>query len=504
MAFVSALFRPLASRLRVLFVLLAAGLAVAGGLVLWAALGNVPFISLSEQASSSLSRQDSGGPTTSLALAEALPPGFTVDVLSEGFTAPIAIALAPGETLFVAEQGGAVWVIQDGGRRVQPFIDLSDEVNHGWERGLLALAVDPSFEENGWVYLGFVVDPVFGEPDEPPDAVTYSRVVRYRATEESGRTEADLDSRQVLIGGSAGDGIPLGSNTHAIGDLAFAGDGTLFVSAGDGAHWEFVDYGQDDNEYDPEFELMFGPEQDIGALRAQSVASLSGKILRVDPSTGAGLPSNPFFTGDPNENASKVWALGFRNPYRIAVPPDRNGADVLYVADVGWNDWEEIDAITAGDNGGWPCYEGPDVQERFWSEPETRERCEGLHQEDTVTPTLAYRTTVPEDEETPRRVVVGGFFYRAPSQEAWDDRYFYADFMAGFIRALSIGEDGEVLDDRLFAEGLDGPVDLAQGDCGEIYVVEVVPGRILKILPPTPVGQDLPGDGPCPERTTSS
>jgi len=128
----------------------------------------------------------------------------------------------------------------------------------------------------------------------------------------------------------------------------------IIKTAGDGANFDFADYGQDKGYDDPLFELTFGPDQDIGAFRSQSLDSLAGKILRIDPATGQGLPTNPFFTGDPSDAASKVWALGFRNPYRIAVRPGTTGDERLYVADVGWMDWEEINVVAAGDNGGWP------------------------------------------------------------------------------------------------------------------------------------------------------
>ncbi len=473
----------------VLLVLIAPPVAV-GGLFLWASVGEVPFINVQFFPNEG----SAATPTASLPAIEqpepldltvTVPPGFTVEVVVEGLANPTAVVPGPGGKLFIAEKGGRVWVFENGARLSKLFIDLSAEVNDAGDRGLLGLAIDPNFEENGWVYLAFTVDPIPGQPDEPAETVTYARLVRYRATEESGRTVADPDSRQVLIGESAADGIPVGFSSHTVGDLVFGEDGMLFVSAGDGAHWDFVDYGQDSGYYDPLFESMFGPAQDIGAFRAQSLDSLAGKILRIDPATGDGLPTNPFFTGDPQDTASKVWALGFRNPYRFAVRPGTAGDQVLYVGDPGTSlqNWEEINAISAGANGGWPCFEGGVIQEDYWSEPEARQRCETLAREDTVTPVLRYNRAEPGEAGFVGSVVVGGLFYDAPSRPEWDDLYLFADYGEGFIRALRVDGDDQVSAALLFATGMAGPVDLAQGDSGQIYVVEIGRGRILKIAP---------------------
>src|SRR6185295_7676497 len=109
------------------------------------------------------------------------------------------------------------------------------------------------------------------------------------------------------------------------------------------------------------------PKEDIGAYRSQLLDSLSGKILRIDPVTGNGLPSNPYYDGaNPRSARSRVWVLGLRNPCRMALkaetgshyPPDGNPG-VLYLGDVGWNTWESLKVVTGPrQNFGWPLYEG--------------------------------------------------------------------------------------------------------------------------------------------------
>src|SRR5258708_1405412 len=114
----------------------------------------------------------------------------------------------------------------------------------------------------------------------------------------------------------------------------------MFVTSGDGANFNNVD---------------------VLALRAQDVDSLAGKMYHVT-SSGAGLPTNPFWNGDASANRSKVWARGLRNSYRFTVKP---GTSLPFAGDVGWGDWEEINVVSGGVNLGWPCYEGNNVQSGY-------------------------------------------------------------------------------------------------------------------------------------------
>lgn len=99
--------------------------------------------------------------------------------------------------------------------------------------------------------------------------------------------------------------------------MQFGHDGTLLVSAGDGAHFDTADPGGLDSDcFGPG---LFGPDEDIGAFRSQYLDSLAGKILRIDPATGLGLPSNTHWTGNGADNPSRVWANGVRNPFRCSV-----------------------------------------------------------------------------------------------------------------------------------------------------------------------------------------
>src|SRR5690606_22741985 len=105
------------------------------------------------------------------------------------------------------------------------------------------------------------------------------------------------------------------------------------------------------------------PEENVGALRSQLVNCLNGKVLRIDPATGDGVPGNPFYDANaPRSPKSRVWALGLRNPYRFIRRPgtgSTNPADanpgVFYIGDVGYITWEEMEVCNmAGMNFGWP------------------------------------------------------------------------------------------------------------------------------------------------------
>lgn len=321
---------------------------------------------------------------------------FHFQTFVDGFTTPTDFSFADSGELFVAEKQGRVWYYNPETQVKKLWIDLSSLVHNAGDRGLLGITTHPGFQNNRFVFLLFTLDPArLPQNDidlgnnaaaEVPTANVLVRIEDIGTSPKIINGEPDLI---YLIGGNP-DGqtfepfkqpIVTGFNSHAIGKVKFGLDGTLLVSAGDGAHWDFGgatsfyrgDWGQGGTQYDYLLARWFGEKEDIGAMRSQSVDSMGGKILRIHAGTGQGICDgsgfavlNPFCDGDPSSTRSKIWAMGVRNPFSMTVKPllEGNSYDggpgVIYFGDVGEGGFEEINAITeGGQNFGWPCWEGP-------------------------------------------------------------------------------------------------------------------------------------------------
>ena len=320
--------------------------------------------------------------------AQTLPAGFFISDVSVGasWNAPVGTAFTTdGQRLFVWEKDGRVYVCNrqaDGNYTKQPqaVLDISDEVGSWIDHGLMGFALDPQFENNGYIYAFYVVDrhhlltDGLASNGYDPNTneyfnATIGRVTRYTTNKSGGNLVAIPSSRKILIGESRSAGFPLLYQSHGVGSLVFASDGTLLVSCGDGASFNTEDSGNIDHTYYKQalIDGIIRPEENVGAFRSQMLNSHNGKLLRIDPENGNGVSSNPFFDASaPRSAKSRVWALGFRNPFRISVKPGTGSTNPLtgdigevFVGDVGWGAWEEINVVkAAGANFGWPLYEG--------------------------------------------------------------------------------------------------------------------------------------------------
>ena len=308
------------------------------------------------------------------------PPvsGFSTVSLSSGWDQAVGLTFnKTGEKMFVWERGGKVWVVESGQKKL--FIDISPEVGGYRDLGLLGFALHPQFETNGYFYLYYTVDRhhllYYGTSQYSVTAnefnnATIGRLTRYTAQTTPGGYTVDTLTRNILIGATASTGIPELYEFHHVGGLVFGADGTLLLSAGDGASAASApDTGSAPGTYYVQAlkDGIITPEENIGAFRSQLLESYGGKILRIDPETGNGIQSNPFYdAAQPGSIRSKVWALGLRNPFRISIKPGTGSHDpadadpgILYLGDVGWQTFEEINVIDKpGMNFGWPIYEG--------------------------------------------------------------------------------------------------------------------------------------------------
>ena len=281
-----------------------------------------------------------------------------------------------------------MWVLGcDGEACEETFLDIEEEILPHQDHGLMSIALDPDFLENGFVYVLYVVDPhhlhMYGTPEYNPNETwtnnaTIGRLTRYQALAEYDFSIVDPDTRTVLIGESIGTGIPIVNLHHGLGELHFSVDGSLCFSMGDSSSFVGADIGgQSVDGFVKEAldEGILTPNEDVGAFRAQLLDSMCGKMLRVNPATGDGLPSNPYFDKkSPRSARSRVWAIGIRNVFRWEFMPGTGSTDpsvgdpgVMVVSDVGWDAREETGLIPGpGVNLGWPLFEGFDNVDAYW------------------------------------------------------------------------------------------------------------------------------------------
>jgi glucose/arabinose dehydrogenase len=239
-----------------------------------------------------------GLPTESNQQVFTTPDGvrFRVEVVVNGLETPWSIVFAPDGRLFVTERPGRVRIIDTAARTSTLALTLDDVFAQG-EAGVLGLALDPAFAANRLVYIYYTARTSGGASN---------RVIRVR--EAGGR----LAEQVVLL-----DNIP--ANTiHDGGRLRFGPDGLLYITTGDAASEQL----------------------------AQDVASLAGKILRIDPD-GTTPRGNPF--------SSPVYSYGHRNPQGIDWSPATGD---LWGSEHGNIGNDEINVIDSAANYGWPRIEG--------------------------------------------------------------------------------------------------------------------------------------------------
>lgn len=354
-------------------------------------------------------------------------PRFVVETLTETLELPTGFAFTPDGRALITEKAGRVKIWKDGVLYGQPLIDIRAEVTDFNDRGLLGIAIDPDFARNGFVYLSFVHDPPGAARDsaEPRKG----RIVRYTVAGDVVRP----NSARVIL-----DDFQSDTMQHGPGALRFAPDGALFAAFGDGALSQGV--------------------QKI-SLRAQSLDSIQGKLLRIDRD-GNGLPDNPHFDAkNPRSARSRVWARGLRNPFRFEIEP-ATGAP--FVADVGWNAFEWIARATAGANFGWPCVEGSRDVPEFQTMPE----CAGVTAAQSTPKALVYA-----HDGAPAAISGITFGPQTSPDASLRGRLFFADYSKYFVRSASIGADGALTDVVEVVKNIGEPVDLSFGRDGALYVL---------------------------------
>jgi glucose/arabinose dehydrogenase len=325
------------------------------------------------------------------------------------------MAVRPGDdSLYVAEKGGRVrQVVRGQSGEGQPSIspasvlDLSGQVSTGSEQGLLGLTFSP---DGGKLYVDYT------------DRAGDTRVVEY--TFDGGR--ADPGSRRELLF------VDQPFANHNGGHVVFGPDGKLYVGLGDGG-----------SQGDP-------------SNNGQSLSTLLGKILRIDPAPTGGAPytvpaDNPFVGR--SGARSEIFAYGLRNPWRFSW--DRQTRD-LWIADVGANRWEEVDLLPAG---------RPAGANLGWSLMDSRHQLKGPNPAGGVLPIFEY------DHDGGRCTIIGGYVYRGRAIAALRGAYLFGDYCSGQVWALS-QEGGQVVDDEELDVGQPSLIQsFGEDAAGELYVL---------------------------------
>jgi glucose/arabinose dehydrogenase len=338
-----------------------------------------------------------------------IPLDETELVLTEvasGFRQPVFVdAPAGDDRLWVVDQVGVVYLVADGAASV--FVDLTDRVTFGGERGLLGLAFHPGFDTNGRFFVHY------------SGAGGATVVEEHRVGTDPNAAEPDSD--QLIFT------TPQPASNHNGGMIAFGPDGYLYIALGDGG-------GADDR---------YG--------NGQNRDTPLGAILRIDVDGGdpyAVPAENPFADGG---GVPEIWAFGLRNPWRFSFD-----GDAVWIADVGQRLWEEIDRVDHRDRGlnfGWPIMEGFNCfQQATCSEA-------GL-----TLPILEY----PHADGACS--ITGGYVYRGSSIPQLEGAYFYGDFCTGVVSSFFVDGEG-VFAQRVWEElRTPGLTSFGTDGAGELYL----------------------------------
>ena len=357
------------------------------------------------------------------------PSTVQLVTVADGFNHPLFVTNAGDGSgrLFVVQQSGRIRIVRDGQMADPPFLDVSSLISQealgsGYtERGLLGLAFDPDYANNGRFFIDYT------------DVNGNTVVARYQVSADNPDV-ADPASAVTIL--TQEQPFP----NHNGGMLAFGPDGYLYIGFGDGGS-------------------AGDPQQN-----AQNLNTWLGKILRVDVSGDSYIfpPDNPY--AGARGALPEIWAYGLRNPWRFSF--DRETGD-LYIGDVGQGSWEEVDFQPAGDAGGenygWNVYEA------------THPFSGAAAPANMVLPIAEY-------SHNEGISISGGYVYRGSLLPALNGVYFYGDYGTGTIWSLYRDASGN-WQNSVFMRSTGNQISgFGEDEDGELYVVDYR-GRILRFEP---------------------
>ena len=370
----------------------------------------------------------SPGPAGSVAPGGSFDParvGLTLEPVVSGLSDPLAVTHAGDGSgrIFVAEQAGRIRIVRDGALVEEAFLDISDRISAGGERGLLGLAFHP--DSTAATFFVNYTDPN-GD----------TRISSF-AVDPANQDRADPESEVRLVS----IGQPYAN--HNGGALAFGPEGFLYIATGDGGS------GGDPHGY------------------GQSLETLLGKILRIDVNQPQGnnayaIPVDNPFVGEASA-LPEIFAFGMRNPWRMSF--DRANGD-LWIGDVGQGAWEEIDVVRAGTSGqnfGWNLMEGANCFRP----------ADGCEEASLVLPVTEYSRDLGS-------TVIGGVVYRGSEQAALVGGYVFADFASGNVWLIDAALDGPT--EPVLALESDATISsFGEDEEGEVYATDLAAGELLRV-----------------------
>ncbi len=374
----------------------------------------------STQAGSSVT----AAPTTATGGSSLQSVAIDLQSFASGLNRPVGVVSARDGSgrLFVIEKQGTIRIIKNGQLLDASFLDLTGEVNSAAsERGLLGLAFHPAYAQNGLFFVNYT------------NAQGNTVISRFSASPPADQADPSTETPVLTINQPA--------PNHNGGNLVFGPDGYLHIGMGDG--------GGAGDTY----------------RNAQNTHALLGKILRIDVSS---LPysiplDNPFVSNQ--SFRPEIWAYGLRNPWRYSF--DRQTGD-LYIADVGQNDYEEVDFQPAsskgGENYGWPIMEG------LHCFPDTK----NCNQSNLVLPVAEY---THQDGCS----ITGGYVYRGKLYPQLNGVYFFGDYCSGIIWGMSRDGSGAWQVRQLMQSGI-SLSSFGEDENGELYLADMAGGVIYQLV----------------------
>jgi len=408
--------------------------------------------------------------------------------------APVDLAFLPDGRVLVSEKRGCIRMLKpataaqrDDQTNVAGYVlmdflvvNMTDIVDPQADRGLDAIGVDTN-NYDGYVYLYYVV-----QNGGKGAKNTVQRLTRMPLVGDF----LDRSREEIILGKSPlrecptqknVDCLPVDSITHSVCNVHFLPDGNLLVVTGDASDYVVID---------------------PLALRVQDLDMMPGKVLRITKQ-GLGLPDNPFYNGNPRDTRSKVWAYGYRNPFRSALKPGQPAnLPVLYACQVGWVTWESLYVIKKGHNGGWPCYEGFQQTEGYNTFPV----CVTMYQRVATSPVNTVANLpiwVYNHNGTSSAILGAAFTDSRPYGPAFNNMFWFGEYVHNELRMFRPTVDDKVPAGVSPDNALGfifspvcfktNPID------GRVWITTIWDSMVLRV--DRPVISPTPRVGPGPTRT---